>query len=858
MMLRRRFVHLLFFAFLLSATEAVAQTQQVIPGNPPAPAAASPAPAAVPPAPHNRATPPAPQIDIAEITKRADQSVGVSIEGTITAWRKQLDGVEGELRRPKLRYNELNALRTQLSAIRGSTDDFSSKLRPPLDDIKAQVEALPPVPAAGQPPEPEQAAHFRASINYHLGLLTSAKNSIESTRFRIDQLINTIQDIRRTNFTNNLFQPVPGVFSSDTWNTVPEYTADALGRIRNLLRDWWQSVSDRNEILYNAAEAVLLWLVLTVLAWRGIHRIRFWNRPAEPPFWRRASSAAGVILLRSLPVIVSVTFFYFAVSEQDLPKNVSWLLYAAARSIVIVVAVNALVTAVLAPNSRCWRLIPASDAAAVRICGLVLALAMVYGATTLTYTAMRLVQAPFSLTLALSLASNVLLALLTGAILRTPLNDKHDEGLPSLKWLSALRLPIWLSAFAIVVTAFSGYMALSRFIAQQLVVTGSILAVVYLLLLWADAVAQGMSDESSATARWLQSAAGLDQQRREQFGVPISLLVKFAILVCAIPPILIQWGYPWADILEWYRQFFFGFRIGNTQVSLAALLAAVVIFVIGYFAAKLFQSWLDAQILKPAGLSGGLRDSIRTGVGYMGVLVAALVAFSYAGFNLSNLAIVAGAFSVGIGFGLQSVVSNFVCGLILLAERPIKVGDLVVVGGEEGIVRKISVRSTEIETGDRANVLIPNSAFITEKVKNWTLRNNTGRIAISVGVAHGCNPRKVKEVLLKAAQDHLDIMSAPEPFVDFEEFGTETLNFKLYAFVYDLNKSVNIRTDLRMAILEAFNEAGILIASRQTDVTIRDMDWFREAVTQYIATQYNGRLSGNAGHLLAAPGRSEE
>ena len=138
----------------------------------------------------------------------------------------------------------------------------------------------------------------------------------------------------------------------------------------------------------------------------------------------------------------------------------------------------------------------------------------------------------------------------------------------------------------------------------------------------------------------------------------------------------------------------FGLRIGNTDVTFGALVASVMVFGLGYGAARLFQGWLDAQVLQPAGISGGVRNSIRTGVGYVGIMVAALAAFSYAGFNLSSLAIIAGALSLGIGFGLQNLVNNFVSGLILLAERPIKVGDLVVVGGEEGYVRKISVRST--------------------------------------------------------------------------------------------------------------------------------------------------------------------
>src|SRR5690606_8052565 len=137
-----------------------------------------------------------------------------------------------------------------------------------------------------------------------------------------------------------------------------------------------------------------------------------------------------------------------------------------------------------------------------------------------------------------------------------------------------------------------------------------------------------------------------------------------------------------------------------------------------------------------------------------------------------------------------SVVSNFVSGLILLAERPIKVGDWVVVGGEEGFVRKISVRSTEIETFDRANVLVPNSYFITETVKNGTLHNNMGRISIAVGAAYSSDPRQVKEILLKVAREHVNVMNNPEPFVFFKDFGSNALEFVLYAYIYDLSKGI--------------------------------------------------------------------
>jgi potassium-dependent mechanosensitive channel len=296
---------------------------------------------------------------------------------------------------------------------------------------------------------------------------------------------------------------------------------------------------------------------------------------------------------------------------------------------------------------------------------------------------------------------------------------------------------------------------------------------------------------------------------------------------------MLQWGYNWPDIREWYRQLFFGLHIGNTDVTFGALLASIIVFGVGYAAARLFQGWLDAQILLPAGISGGVRHSIRTGVGYAGILIAALVAFSYAGFNLSSIAIVAGALSVGIGFGLQNLVNNFVSGLILLAERPIRVGDLVVVGGEEGYVRKISVRSTELETFDRAHVLIPNSYFIAEKVKNWTFRNNIRRVALPVGVAYGSDPHEVRAVLLKVAQENSDVLKVPEPFVMLDEFAAASLNFTLYAFVGDINKSGNVRTELAIAILDAFSKAGIVMPFGQTDIALQKMDWLREMIAEF-------------------------
>src|SRR6185437_4737908 len=181
-------------------------------------------------------------------------------------------------------------------------------------------------------------------------------------------------------------------------------------------------------------------------------------------------------------------------------------------------------------------------------------------------------------------------------------------------------------------------------------------------------------------------------------------------------------------------------------------------------------------------------------------------------------------------------------------------GDLVVVGGEEGYVRKISVRSTEVETSERASVVIPNSYFITEKVKNWTLRDNRRRIAIPVRVANGSDPRAVKSILLKVAQDHPSVLPVPAPSFDFEDFGIDGLTFKLYAFV-DLRAGGNVAADLRIAILEAFQEAGILIPSRHAEVTLQTIVLLRETAEYLSGDTRKTRVetNGPAGKLANLP-----
>ncbi len=773
--------------------------------------------------------PTAPPINTGAIVTQVNKELGLNLAQTADGWGHELSGLEADLQHKGLRYSELNAYRDELQKLRSQVEDLSGRLAPRLSAAQTQLKLLGQAPAAGQQ-VPVEIARGTAALNYRLGLLSAGEVAIKSAKLRIGHLLDQIEDVRRNNFASYLLRPIPGIYAYQTWSMLPQSIPQAAEQLRDLVADWWDTVEDRGAVGRVGLEAALLFLLLCFAGWRGVRKLRRWQDAEEPPFWRRASSAAGVVLFRALPVAAPVIFAYGMIAaDQQLPDRLDWLFYLTAQAVVIVSTVAALATTAFAPRAQRWRLIAVSDAAAARICGLAILLALVYSVTTLLYAVTRLVQAPFALTIAVALPSSLLVAGFVVATLLTPIGAESETAPAPTGFLRAIRWLAGTIAAAIVACALTGYLPLARFLAQQLIVTGSILGLVYLLLLWVDGFAQSVSDDGAVVGHWLKARVNLERARREQLAVPVGLLLKLAVVVLSVPLIMLQWGYSWPEIQEWYRQLFFGFHFGSTQVTFGALLAAMIVFALGYGAARLFQGWLDAQVLQRAGISGGVRHSIRTGVGYAGICVAALAAFSYAGFNLSSLAIVAGAFSIGIGFGLQNLVNNFVSGVIMLAERPIRVGDLVAVGGEEGYVRKISVRSTEIETFERANVLIPNSSFISDKVKNWTLRNGVRRLAIPIGTAYASDPRHVRDTLLKVAHDNPDVLRKPEPIVDLKEFGASSLNFVLYTYIDDMSQMVRVRTELSIAILDAFAEAGIGIPFTATEVTTRNTDRLRDA-----------------------------
>ena len=306
----------------------------------------------------------------------------------------------------------------------------------------------------------------------------------------------------------------------------------------------------------------------------------------------------------------------------------------------------------------------------------------------------------------------------------------------------------------------------------------------------------------------------------------LRLVVNLALWTSAALLVLRVWDADeqiTADILLYFTE---GFQVGGvtivpTQLLWAILILAVLLTLTGWLKGRLNTKWLVKTRMEPSA-----REALVTTFGYVGVAIAVMAALSFAGINFASLAIIAGALSVGIGFGLQNIVNNFVSGIIMLVERPVRNGDWIVVGNTEGYVQRISIRTTTIRTFDRADVIVPNSDLISGQVTNWTLGNTWGRLKLSIGVAYGSDVETVIETLLEVANNNADVIKGnpqlPDPCALFLDFDDSSLDFELRVIIRDINRRRYVTSDINRAINAAFKKQGIEIPFPQRDVNFRE------------------------------------
>ena len=298
----------------------------------------------------------------------------------------------------------------------------------------------------------------------------------------------------------------------------------------------------------------------------------------------------------------------------------------------------------------------------------------------------------------------------------------------------------------------------------------------------------------------------------------MSLLITPILVVCLVYMLLRLWGVSSSFMTYGIKKFVFGFKVGGINISLIAILTGLVVFVVSITLVRMFRRRLSESLLNRINIDEGIKHSLVSGVSFIGFIISVILAVSAMGVDLSNLAVIAGALSVGIGFGLQDIIKNLVSGIIILFERPFKVGDWVILGGEEGKIKQINIRSTELETWTKRSVIIPNATLISSSLVNLTHGDNWQRQSIMVGVSYDADVEKVTALLLECARSCKKVVRVPAPVVVFKDFGASSLDFELRFHISDVRTDFMASSEIRYTILRRFREEGIEIAYPQLDI----------------------------------------
>lgn len=372
-----------------------------------------------------------------------------------------------------------------------------------------------------------------------------------------------------------------------------------------------------------------------------------------------------------------------------------------------------------------------------------------------------------------------------------------------------------------VVCLLFGYQNLAGYLVHGVTRTALALIVLWVLLWLVFRGFEFLIETDTAGANRVRRGLGV---RREgsRTGLGFMQLVADLVLWMSLVVYLIYvWDESGTTLDELLNRIRVGYTIGEVQLIPLDIIGGILVFAGVIVVLGWIKRWIDQRWLQYIVAERGAREAIITLIGYVGFVLASLIGLTMAGVNLGGLAIVSGALALGIGFGMQEIANNFVSGLILLFERPIRTGDFVTVGDVEGFVRRIRIRATEIETLDNQNVLVPNSELVSGRVTNWVLRNPQGRLLLRVGVAYGSNVERVKEILEQVASEHAEVITdgrAPAPRALFMGFGDSSLDFELRVRIQRIERRFSVLSDLNFAIDRAFREEGITIPFPQRDL----------------------------------------
>lgn len=742
-----------------------------------------------------------------------------------------LDKIKGQVsgNTSDVTLSQLNDMAQDLS---DNANTLSQSLQPQGQKIDAQLAVLGPAPTSGS------GVKETADVTSKRRHLTAQKNTIDNQIKQAETLRNgalvlsaQILNLRRDQLKTQLALNSGSIFSSTFWQ--PLYDSNPYDREK--IQDFGHELLDTATLAISPEWRLgsLAWLVAAVLvmvvgrryteeflAWVSIHKL-------PEGRLRRSFLATAIALTTLLAIVLAFNFIALAFSradaaDSDVREYISRLVQLSITSGLIA----GLGRAFLSTRRPTWRLANINHDVALAL----KPFPTIIAGLVFIFQAMESFNYSVGTSVSTTVFGNGLTALLIGLfavvivvrINRTRRRIQNDDTPEQTRSTLAglIELALLLSGIAILLALLIGYVTFGRFLSYEVVWIGILLSCFYLLSCLSSDGCEALFSTSNACGRRVQSTLDIDERYLSQVASLLAALLKSALVLLLIFSLLngtIASASP-TEMLQKAIAFWGGKGLEKLNIVPSQLVAAVIPLVGGIYVLRSVKRWLDQDFLPKTSMDQGMRVSIVTLFTNVGYVLILLLVLSVMGVQWNKLAWIVSALSVGIGFGLQEIVKNFISGLILLTERPVKVGDLVGISGYEGDIRRINVRATEIQLSDKSTVIVPNSQLISQNVRNATMGNAQGVVTIPMVFPLDIDPEKVKEILLSVYKDNERILENPAPSVSFKDLSAQGISLSVTGNVATQRLISSVKSELLFELLVRLRKAGIALSSPQTMV----------------------------------------
>nr|OOW52025.1 Ion channel protein [Xanthomonas campestris pv. centellae] len=726
--------------------------------------------------------------------------------------------------------DQLRKLADDVTGAQRQAQDLARSLEPPLKELSVRLAGL----GEEQKTDPPDLRDQRRALTRERNGLDAELKRANLLALDAKDLADRLEGERAQRFSEKLSARAASPLSPALWNEIAQEWPDDRTRLQALSDKAVQAVSTGT-----ATNGIAGLVIGTLAALMLAFPLRIFLRHLGRRY--AASRAPGGRLRRSGLLLVgtlTLGMAAWALAESvralsELPTDLEQLL----STFVVISCVSAFVgslsASLLMKHQPTWRLFPLDDATVDRLRVHCLATAAVSWFSGMAIRINDVARSSGALTIATDavaalLYAGLILSALAGLTLSLRAHaanvgaaDADSSAPPPVVsrgggYIVLIRLLGHLAVIFALVAALFGYINLALFVEQQIIWITLVCSVLALLVMFADDLTTWVFKPESRFSRALSHALNVGSGRLVQVGLLISAAVRVLLVLLGIAALVTPYGANLAAVTGWLENVSHGIAIGKELVITPGDVArALCVFLLGMGLVHIVQKWLLNTYLPKTELDAGARNSISTVARYLGWLIVAVWGLTALGLDLKRLALVLSALSVGIGFGLQAITQNFVSGLILLAERPVKIGDWVRIGDQEGDVRRISVPATEIQVGDRSTLIVPNSELITKSVRNMTLSNPMGRVQLQFSVPLETDVAKVRDMLLALFAEHEKVLAEPAPSVFIDSLAGGHVNFNSFAYVSSPRDSYGVRSQLFFALLQRMATVGIALQSPQ-------------------------------------------